>query len=308
MAAKQTFQPQSPQAGPGRGWRLGRGPRRQRSAAPPISRRAFPRSSCLRLSRPRQPRDVRRSKGPRVVRTEPGEPSSGEPSSGEPQLNPSSRSERTAVVISPSAMPRRAELSIGYFPDHVAMTLVATNTQMTCQIVDPANCQLPGPAAVRAIQSTGPAATTTLPGSASTTLTRTANTVPPSVPVTLPAPATGYPSPVGHDDSAAVPLDITAPAREDGYDDGHARWPGRRHDDAAIGTDPNRRRPARKSALVPGHGLGWRSTRSSRHDGRQYNRPALGHDHASRGPRQPPLGVPVRLPSPRAREVKCGEG
>jgi hypothetical protein len=107
------------------------------------------------------------------------------------QVNPSSRSERTAVVISPSAMPRRAELSIGYFPDHVAMTLVATNTQMTCQIVDPANCQLPGPAAVRAIQSTGPAATTTLPGSASTTLTGTAYTGPASAPITLPAPATG---------------------------------------------------------------------------------------------------------------------
>ncbi len=107
------------------------------------------------------------------------------------QLNPSSRSKRTAVVISPSAMPRRAELSIGYFPDHVAMTLVARNTQMTCQIVDPANCQLPGPAAVRAFQSSGPAATTTLPGPASTALTRTANTLPPSIPVTLPAPATG---------------------------------------------------------------------------------------------------------------------
>ncbi len=107
------------------------------------------------------------------------------------QVNPSSRSERTAVVISPSAMPRRAELSIGYFPDHVAMTLVATNTQMTCQIVDPANCQLPGPAAVRAIQSSGPAATTTLPGSASTTLTGTAHTLPASGPITLPAPATG---------------------------------------------------------------------------------------------------------------------
>ena len=106
------------------------------------------------------------------------------------QLNGAARSGRTAVVISPSAMPRRAELSIGYFPDHVAMTLVATNTRLTCGVVDPANCQVPVPAGYRAFQSSGPGANTTLPGPATTTLTASASTLPASATSTLPASAT----------------------------------------------------------------------------------------------------------------------
>ena len=224
------------------------------------------------------------------------------------QLNPSSRSKRTAVVISPSAMPRRAELSIGYFPDHVAMTLVARNTQMTCQIVDPANCQLPGPAAVRAFQSSGPAATTTLPGPASTALTRTANTLPPSIPVTLPAPATGpFPRPLRR--QRRSPPRHHCPCLPRGR---LRRWsrpvarpaPRRRcHRDRS---QPPSARPEKCTGARSRPRLEVNPLQSARRAPVQPTRPRP--RPPSRGPRQPPLGLPVRLPSRRTREVKCAGG
>ena len=220
------------------------------------------------------------------------------------QVNPSSRSERTAVVISPSAMPRRAELSIGYFPDHVAMTLVATNTQMTCQIVDPANCQLPGPAAVRAIQSTGPAATTTLPGSASTTLTGTAYTGPASAPITLPAPATGTLPPSATTTAPPSPAtSLPPPAATTVTSSGPAGAattlpPGQI---PTVAGPPEKGRWCQVMASAGGQPapVGTPGATTTVPPSATTTRP---------GPRQPPLSEPVRLPIPRGREVKCAGG
>jgi hypothetical protein len=41
------------------------------------------------------------------------------------------------MVITPSAMPTGAELSIGYFPDHAAFTLVTSGEHLTCVTTDP---------------------------------------------------------------------------------------------------------------------------------------------------------------------------
>jgi hypothetical protein len=40
------------------------------------------------------------------------------------------------MVITPSAMPQGAELSIGYFPDHVAFTLISAGQPLTCVTSD----------------------------------------------------------------------------------------------------------------------------------------------------------------------------
>jgi hypothetical protein len=40
------------------------------------------------------------------------------------------------MVITPSAMPQGAELSIGYFPDHVAFTLISAAEPLTCVTSD----------------------------------------------------------------------------------------------------------------------------------------------------------------------------
>jgi hypothetical protein len=159
-------------------------------------------------------------------------------------LNAAGHASRTAVVISPSQMPRRAELSIGYFPDHVAMTLVATHTRLTCGVADPANCRLPSAAVSRAYESTGPAAAATLPASGSTMLTASASTLASSatatlspsaasVTATLPAlpPSATAPSATAASDSApsATALSATttvAPsATTTGPGEGPSGWP-----------------------------------------------------------------------------------
>ena len=79
------------------------------------------------------------------------------------------QTEMTAMVIKPSAMPRRAELSIGYFPNRVAMTLVKVGGPLSCFSMDPPGCDIPiaGQARVAPPISTG--ATTTLPSASATT-------------------------------------------------------------------------------------------------------------------------------------------
>jgi hypothetical protein len=44
--------------------------------------------------------------------------------------------QENVMVITPSAMPQDAELSIGYFPDHVAFTLVSAGQPLTCVTSD----------------------------------------------------------------------------------------------------------------------------------------------------------------------------
>jgi hypothetical protein len=106
----------------------------------------------------------------------------------------------TAMVIKPSAMPRRAELSIGYFPDHVAMTLVKLGGPLSCVANDPPGCNVPvvvpalnGSSASQAATSTTlPSATTTTGAQAATSTLPPAatTTVPPAATSTLPASAT----------------------------------------------------------------------------------------------------------------------
>jgi hypothetical protein len=50
---------------------------------------------------------------------------------------------QNVMVITPSAMPAGAELSIGYFPDHVAFTLVTVGASLTCVTSDPPSQPLP---------------------------------------------------------------------------------------------------------------------------------------------------------------------
>jgi hypothetical protein len=98
----------------------------------------------------------------------------------------------TAMVIKPSAMPRRAELSIGYFPDHVAMTLVKLGGPLSCVANDPPGCNIPAAgAAENASSASQVAATTTLPSATTTTVAPAAtSTLPPAATTTLPASAT----------------------------------------------------------------------------------------------------------------------
>jgi hypothetical protein len=102
----------------------------------------------------------------------------------------------TAMVIKPSAMPKRAELSIGYFPDHVAMTLVKVGGRMSCFSSDPPTCNVPLGARGQSVSSsygsdvtTLPSATATLPSATTTTLPSATTTLP-SATTTLPSAAT----------------------------------------------------------------------------------------------------------------------
>jgi len=103
----------------------------------------------------------------------------------------------TAMVIKPSAMPKRAELSIGYFPDHVAMTLVKVGGRMSCFSSDPPTCNVPVAVRGQSVSSGSgsnvtlmPSATTTLPSATTTTQASATTTMPPSATATIPAQAT----------------------------------------------------------------------------------------------------------------------
>ena len=103
----------------------------------------------------------------------------------------------TAMVIKPSAMPKRAELSIGYFPDHVAMTLVKVGGRMSCFSSDPPTCNVPLAAHGQSVSSSYGSDATTLPSATTTPLSATTTTAP-SATTTIP--------PVG---STAVPVQAT---------------------------------------------------------------------------------------------------
>ena len=79
------------------------------------------------------------------------------------------QTEMTAMVIKPSAMPRRAELSIGYFPNHVAMTLVKVGGPLSCFSMDPPGCDIPLAGQTRVAPPISAGATTTLPSASATT-------------------------------------------------------------------------------------------------------------------------------------------
>ncbi len=79
------------------------------------------------------------------------------------------QTEMTAMVIKPSAMPRRAELSIGYFPNHVAMTLVKVGGPLSCFSMDPPGCDIPLAGQARVAPPISAGATTTLPSASATT-------------------------------------------------------------------------------------------------------------------------------------------
>jgi hypothetical protein len=117
----------------------------------------------------------------------------------------------TAMVIKPSAMPKRAELSIGYFPDHVAMTLVKVGGRMSCFSSDPPTCDVPLAARGQSVSSGSASNTTTLP-SATTTLPSATSTLPsatttlPSATSTAAVSATTTTPPAG---STAVPVEAT---------------------------------------------------------------------------------------------------
>ena len=80
----------------------------------------------------------------------------------------------TAMVIKPSAMPKRAELSIGYFPDHVAMTLVKVGGRMSCFSSDPPTCNVPLAAQGQSVSSSYGSDVTTLPSATATLPSATA--------------------------------------------------------------------------------------------------------------------------------------
>ena len=81
----------------------------------------------------------------------------------------------TAMVIKPGKMPKQAELSIGYFPDHVAMTLVRVGGPLSCVATDPPGCNIPvlGQAVAAPPSGSDPtnlsSATTALPSGSTTT-------------------------------------------------------------------------------------------------------------------------------------------
>ena len=58
---------------------------------------------------------------------------------------PGAQARVTAMVIKPSAMPKRAELSIGYFPDHVAVTLVKVGGRSPACLATPLVATSPWP-------------------------------------------------------------------------------------------------------------------------------------------------------------------
>jgi hypothetical protein len=87
--------------------------------------------------------------------------------------------EVTAMVIRPAAMPKRAELSIGYFPDHVAVTLVRVGGPLSCMAADPPACNIPSAGQARAATPPSPSGVTTAPA-ASTTLPSASTSVPSS--------------------------------------------------------------------------------------------------------------------------------
>jgi hypothetical protein len=102
------------------------------------------------------------------------------------------QTEMTAMVIKPSAMPRRAELSIGYFPNHVAMTLVKVGGPLSCFSMDPPGCDIPVAGQARVAPPISAGATTTLPSaSATTTSPPVTTTSPPATATSPPATATG---------------------------------------------------------------------------------------------------------------------
>lgn len=131
------------------------------------------------------------------------------------------RANVTAMLIKPSAMPRRAELSIGYFPDHVAVTLIKLGGTLSCAASDPPGCNIPSAgraqnasSASQGATSTVPSATTTTAGpSATSTVPPATTTVPPAATSTLPAGATtSLPSGAAHAEPP-VRLRCQAPAQ-----------------------------------------------------------------------------------------------
>jgi hypothetical protein len=90
----------------------------------------------------------------------------------------------TAMVIKPSAMPRRAELSIGYFPNHVAMTLVKVGGPLSCFPMDPPGCDIPVAGQARVAPPISAGATTTLPSASATTTLPSASATTTSPPAT----------------------------------------------------------------------------------------------------------------------------
>lgn len=112
-----------------------------------------------------------------------------------------------AFLISPSAIPKNAELSIGYSAGKVTVGLVAVDRPMTCVVSTAVKCaEIPsgGAAATTLPASTGtlPSAATTLPPAATTTLPSAAATT-----VSTPAASTTTLVPVG----SSVPTVAVAP-------------------------------------------------------------------------------------------------
>ncbi len=130
--------------------------------------------------------------------------------------NPSSPSSQATrrqggrFLIRPSAIPKNAELSIGYSADQVTVGLVPSNRPLTCVVNRAVRCAVGvavGPAASALPASTGtlPPAASTLPGAAASTLPAPATTLTPAAT----APAATAPAATG---PAATGPAATAPA------------------------------------------------------------------------------------------------
>ncbi len=153
----------------------------------------------------------------------------------------------TAMVIKPSAMPKRAELSIGYFPDHVAMTLVKVGGRMSCFSSDPPTCNVPLAAHGQSVSSSYGSDATTLP-SATTPF--------------------GHHSAFGHHHDGAVGYDHNTPSGQHCRPgSGHDVIPDRFRHERASGS-PGR---ASRRVQVPGPGAGR---------GRRHRRNRRRYDHS----------------------------
>ncbi len=108
--------------------------------------------------------------------------------------------------IRPSAIPKNAEVSIGYSPGQVTVGLVAANRPLTCVVSTAVKCAVGSAAGAAA--TTLPAAATTLPAAA-TTLPAAAATLPAAA-TTLPAAATTLPAAAATLPAAATTLPAAA--------------------------------------------------------------------------------------------------